>query len=221
MRTTYRLKTVKLQEIQLQKHERFTKLLELIDNGRKIIYIDEIIFKPYKVEKKSWAKKGQNQVLQKEGLSLKTMAATVAISMDRGLEGYQIKQKSMSKRDTKAIIEYLGAFNHQKGIVIFWDNLRSHHSYTVQDQIKAQQWTCLFNAPYSPEFHCIEEIFSYVKKVYKEKVISQDFNINQQQHNVIIQQSIECIELELVRKVIQRHLEKMKSYLNLIQANQF
>lgn len=38
----------------------FKKLLKAVDDGYKIIYVDETEFRPYSIYMKSWAPKGQN-----------------------------------------------------------------------------------------------------------------------------------------------------------------
>ena len=75
------------------------KLLSDIRSGRKVIYMDETIFKPYQVTGKSWAIKGDNQALGKMGSRLETLAVIVGISYQRGLEGYLVKAFSIKKYD--------------------------------------------------------------------------------------------------------------------------
>ena len=64
------------------------------DRKRKIIYIDETLFSPYKIDGKSWAYPGENQTIQKEGLRLQTIAAVVSISEEGAVEDFLLKPYS-------------------------------------------------------------------------------------------------------------------------------
>ena len=138
-------------------------LLERQQEGGKIIYLDETIFKPYSVEGMAWAHKWQNQDLRKHGLKLRTLAAIVCISMEAGVELVYTKPFSIKCEDLCEAIKLLERDNKLKPVTIFMDNLRSHHSRVLSDCMGALNFKHLFNAAYSSEYHCIERVFAKAK----------------------------------------------------------
>jgi len=66
--------------------------------------------------------------------------------------------------------------------MIFLDNLPAHYSKRVREQVEEDNWSLLYNAPYSSPFHCIENIFSTVKATYKRNMARAGFDISDDDH---------------------------------------
>jgi len=72
-------------------------------------------------------------------------------------------------------IEGLKATIGEGRVIIFMDNLPIHHSKRVQELIEVNGWQCIFNAPYSSQYHCIEELFSLVKRKFQKELLTRNF----------------------------------------------
>jgi hypothetical protein len=69
--------------------------------------------------------------------------------------------------------------NKYKKVSIFMDNLQAHHSYEVKNTIRKLKWKVLYNAAYSSPYHCIEQVFAHVKRVYYKTMIEKDMTMSQ------------------------------------------
>ena len=108
-----------------------------------------------------------NQRLEKEGVKVKTVALILCISLQRGIEGYFLRNGSITKHEVAFLISTLQEQSKGTQRTIFMDNLRSHYSHVVKDQLTETGWEVLYNAPYSSPFHCIEFIFAKIKRLYR------------------------------------------------------
>jgi hypothetical protein len=77
-----------------------------------------------------------------------------------------------------------------------------HHSHTIQEAIKGVNSLCLFNAPYSSEYHCIEEYYSLVKRSYRKAMLREGFQISNSMHRMTISKAIESVDTSTTRKII-------------------
>jgi hypothetical protein len=48
----------------------------------------------------------------------------------------------------------------------------------------------MYNAPYSSAYHCIELIFSKIKRLYRKNMVREDFVMTDAQHKAIIQDCV-------------------------------
>ena len=108
-----------------------------------------------------------NQQLEKEGVKVKTVALILCISCQRGIEGYFLRNGSITKQEVAFLISTLQEQSKGAQRTIFIDNLRSNYSHVVRDQLTETGWEVIYNAPYSSPFHCIEFIFAKIKHLYR------------------------------------------------------
>ena len=94
------------------------------------------------------------------------------------------------------------------------DNMRAHYSHVVKDQLSDAGWEPFYNAPYSSPFHCIELVFSKVKRLYKQAMMRMAFGISDAQHKFIILEAIQAITREHVANTVARQKRLMTKYLN-------
>jgi hypothetical protein len=52
-----------------------------------------------------------------------------------------------------------------------------HYNKKVRFQVEAAGWKIMYNAIYSPQYHCIKYYFNIVKKIYRDKVIERNFKM--------------------------------------------
>ena len=129
--------------------------------------MDEAVFKAYKVNGKAWAYTGQNQLIGVEGVKLDTLALSLGISADEGVEVINIKEFAIKGDDVNETLERLNQRYPNRQLYLFMDNATFHHARIVQEKIRCLQWALVFNALYSPQFHCIEQVFARIKKAYR------------------------------------------------------
>lgn len=140
------------------------------------------------------------------------MAALVFVARDQGVVHYRLRPFSIVKETIVAALKAVHQRLRRRRVTLFMDNLRAHHSRQVQDLITSFGWKSIFNAPYSPEFHCIEELFSLVKRVYRRAMVDRDFVLDDPQHRTIIARSIMSITPDNVARVEAKHIQEMQKY---------
>lgn len=162
---------------------------------------------------KSWAAKGRNQPLLKQGIRVKTMAALVFVAKELGVVHFCLRPVSIIKQTIATALIAVQQRLRRRRVTVFMDNLRAHHSRQVQELITSFGWKSIFNAPYSPEFHCIEELFSLVKRVYRRAMVDRDFALDDPQHRAIVRRSIMSITPDNVARAEEKHFQEMRKYM--------
>jgi putative transposase len=56
-------------------------------------------------------------------------------------------------------------------VTIVLDNAKAHHTQEVKKIAKKLNFELMFMPPYSPEFNCIEALWSVIKRDFKKRVI--------------------------------------------------
>ena len=84
-----------------------------------------------------------------------TLALLAGISKDKGLEHYQIFQRSVNVDKFKEYLAGVRAANPDKKICLFMDNLGAHTSKKSKSEMKRLGFRWIFNVPYSPEYNPI------------------------------------------------------------------
>jgi len=94
------------------------------EKGKKIIYIDEVVFSPATLMKFAWS--GMNIEVADKRQYVKTYALLAGISEEAGVEGFIIRRKSIKTDDYIDFLNLLKTANNDNQIVIFADNLSVH-----------------------------------------------------------------------------------------------
>jgi len=84
------------------------------------------------------------------------------------------------------------------------DNLRVHHTKVVKEKINDLGWEVVFNAAYSSEIHCIETVFTKVKRTYRKEILKKTGKVQDFEHKEIIERSIDSVGKETVVKVVDK-----------------
>jgi transposase len=58
-------------------------------------------------------------------------------------------------------------------VTIVLDNHKAHHNLQVKELAEGLNFELMFMPPYSPEFNCIEALWSVLKRDFKQRVLSQ------------------------------------------------
>ena len=52
-------------------------------------------------------------------------------------------------------------------MAVFWDNASIHRSRVVQEYLENDDFACVFNVPYAPEYNGIELLWGLTKQMYR------------------------------------------------------
>ncbi len=58
-------------------------------------------------------------------------------------------------------------------MTVVLDNARAHHTQEVKELAKTLNFELMFMPPYTPEFNCIEALWSVIKRDFKKRVIEE------------------------------------------------
>jgi len=147
------------------------EVAEARKEGKKVIYIDEVVFSPATTFKFAWAGKGSNVEVADRRQLVQTQALLAGISEERGLEGFIIRRKSIRTEDYIDFLKVVKENRNDNQVVIFADNLSVHKTKKSREALKELEFECIFNVPYSPEFNGIELLWATVKRNYKKRVM--------------------------------------------------
>jgi transposase len=160
---------------------------------------------PRKCLTNAYAKKYMHQTQVSESIKATTMSAVVAISSEHGLVTHHIADGAFNSDLFLVFLAQIKLMvGDRKDVVIFMDNLRVHHSKPVAERLQKYGWTTVFNAAYSSELHCIENVFGSVKRNYRKFMKEETGKIPDWKHQRYIRSSIEDITNEQIKKTIAR-----------------
>jgi transposase len=142
----------------------------------------------------------------------------VGISSGRGLCSFLIRDHSIRKEDFLKFVSLMDKRIKERDVTVFLDNLRMHKSLEVQDAWKKLGWDCIFNGPYSPQYNCIEEYFSIVKRKYKKLCLSADFKMTGEEHLNLVEKCIKGVKRQAIDNIVMRGFELGKQYIR-VQSN--
>lgn len=136
------------------------------------------------------------------------------MSAEVGVEGYLVRNKPIVRADMVRLLQDLGEKGYDLPVAIFLDNLRLHYTKDVVEAARILGWERIYNAPYSSSFHCIEEAFSQVKRLYKRQLVESGFQIKDWEHRQIVSRAIRSLGAQSVRVLAGRHLHCMRDFLS-------
>jgi hypothetical protein len=100
--------------------------------------------------KKTWSHKNDNIKILDMRNKVKTKAVIAGISVDRGLESYLVKDKSIKSEEYIEFLRQLRTIYPEDRLVLFLDNLQIHKSRVVVPAYAELDIHTIFCAPYSP-----------------------------------------------------------------------
>ena len=96
-----------------------------------------------------------------------TLAVLAGVSKDRGLEHFQIFERSVN---IPKFIEWLDKLRAKIGsdkMLLFLDNLSVHRSRRSQQAMRDRGFRWCYNVPFACQYNSIELVFSQVKAKFK------------------------------------------------------
>ena len=100
-------------------------------------------------------------------LNQPVFALVLAISREKGLEHYQVYDKSVDKYKFAEYLDELYVPNKHESIVLFLDNLGVHKSGLVIEKLDELGIEVLYNVPYQPDYNPTESCLSKIKNFYR------------------------------------------------------
>ena len=98
------------------------------NEGFRIVYIDETVFTRKTCQELEWTRKRENLQVDAKKLDEPCVALLCGISKERGLEHYQIFEKSVNIDKFKEYCQNMRDKNGDDQICLFMDNLSAHTS---------------------------------------------------------------------------------------------
>ena len=125
-------------------------MLNEIEKGSKIIFVDEAIFSPATMFKRTWSLPNDNVKIIDMRDKVQTQAIIAGISIDKGLESYLITERSIKSAEYIKFMRQLRKLYPKRRLVMFVDNLMVHKSREVKPVYEELDIYTIFCAPYSP-----------------------------------------------------------------------
>lgn len=147
------------------RRELIQKLALALEQGRKIIYLDEICFTKRSFLGVGWSRTKENLHVDQVQIYQGYRATIAAVSEERGVEHISTYNQAVVTSDFKDYLRVLRRGN-RGGLALFMDQLAVHRAGEVKVLCAELDITILFNVSYSPEFNPIESVFSQVKRTY-------------------------------------------------------
>lgn len=134
----------------------------------KILSFDEVGFQIEMFPRKGWSKKGDRCIYQNMKKGHENWTGSFLISIN-GIVKWDLSKESMNKEKLETFFTDLPNIVNGKTLVL--DNLRAHHNCDVINKIKSNGIKEKFIPPYSPELNPVEEVFSFLKRELRKRII--------------------------------------------------
>lgn len=156
---------------------------------------------------KAWFLPYDSVKVRETDTRIKTQAVVVAVSEDKGFEGYLLHPKSISAPQFIDFLKSLSAMYDEKPFAVFLDNLAVHKTKEVMETYERLNIKPIFNVPYSPQFNGIESYFSLLKGEYKKRLMQKLLKGNKLNTVDLIKTSINQVADEKTRRCIRNGIE--------------
>lgn len=100
----------------------------------------------------------------------------LAISMDRGLEYYEVSKKRFNENMFSSFLDNLYVANKHRKIALFMDNASSHKTNMIKMKMSELEIEPIYSVPYQPDLNPTEACFSKIKNYYKRKKLNMLMN---------------------------------------------
>ena len=148
-----------------------------------ILSFDEVGFQLEMYPHKGWSKKGDRCYYQSNKGGRTNYTGSFMISTN-GIVHWTLSKRAMNVDGMLSFLsEFDGDNNANKTLVM--DNLRVHHNKDVKQKIQDLKIECKFVPPYSPELNPIEEMFSWLKRELRYKIIKDEKTLKEYLFNKI------------------------------------
>ena len=138
-------------------------MIELRRKGFEIIYADEVMFTVRTLPQKAWSAVNMPFAMDLKQVSPKSVAVIASISLNRGVELYNMHPRSINTPKFLVFIEDLRRKRWADDIALFVDRLSVHRTKAVRERLDELSIPLILNASYEPDYNPIENIFARVK----------------------------------------------------------
>ena len=125
------------------------KLQEAKNEGRKVIYLDEIVFTKRSFLGTCWSKKYENITVDQKQVYQGYLAVVASCSSEKGIEAIIIHNKAIDHKDFISYLKKLAKKN-KVPIALFMDKLAVHRHKEVKLMYETLDIKPIFNVGYSP-----------------------------------------------------------------------
>ena len=136
------------------------------EEGRTIVFLDEINFTKLSLSRTEWSARNSNLSVDQKEIYQGYRSVIATMTAERGVGLCIIHQKAVTAEDFVAFLRKLRAKLGDRPVALFMDQLRVHKSRDVQPEYDRLDITPVYNVGYSPELNPIEAVFSKVKAVF-------------------------------------------------------
>ncbi|MAJ97176.1 MAG: hypothetical protein CMI56_00990 [Parcubacteria group bacterium] len=163
------------------------RLLTMAKNdGYRMVYADETMFTRKTCPDKEWTRKKENMTVDMAKLAEPTLALLAGISLDKGVEHFQVFNLSVNVEKFQEWLTGLRASTEGEKICLFLDNLSAHTSERAKAAMREHGFRWVYNVPYSPDYNPIELVFSQVKANFKAMRAKKFMGLTQDSHESLV-----------------------------------
>lgn len=135
--------------------------------GRKLIFLDEVVFSKLSMQKLEWSGKNKNITVDEAKVRAGYIAVCATISEGVGIESLAFQGKAFNQFAYIQFLYWIRYMHNNEPLAIFADNLSVHLCANTMKACRYLNIKMIFNLPYSPDYNPIEMVFSQVKKIFK------------------------------------------------------
>ena len=136
------------------------------NEGRTIVFLDEINFTKLSLSRTEWSAKNSNLSVDQKEMYQGYRSVIATMTAEQGMCLCLIHQKAIDAQDFVAFLRRLRTKLGNRPIALFMDQLPVHKSRVVRPEYDRLNITPVYNVGYSPELNPIEAVFSKVKAVF-------------------------------------------------------
>jgi transposase len=135
-----------------------------------IVCLDETCFQLETHRSYGWSKRGTRCIHNSSKRSWTNITGQFLIS-SKGIVAWKLYKKSINGESFVSFLDHLDK-NYMDGKTLVMDNLSVHHMTKVKELLKSMKTEAKYIPPYSPELNPIEEMFSWLKRSVRKKIIT-------------------------------------------------
>ena len=133
-----------------------------------LVFCDECLFNGKQLPNAAWSSKGENLQQQHMRKFEPCMAVVAAISSERGLIHYLMREKSIKAVDFLEFLKELKEKSPNR-IVLMLDNASIHKGKACKEFCLAHDIHIVWNVPYQPWYNSQEYFWQHAKKSWRER----------------------------------------------------
>jgi transposase len=191
-----------------RRRDLIANLAQAREEGRKVIYLDEIVFSKRSFLGVDWSRANQNLHVDQQQVYQGYRATIAACSEERGIEHIQTANQAINGQDFIGYLRVLKRGNPGR-IAVLMDQLPAHRSNEVRAACEELDILRVFNVAYSPEFNPIEGVFSQVKRTYCRERLHQLANDGVFDQTDQVRQAFRRITRDVVRGCVHKSMSAL------------